>query len=173
MSCGSWERRISAYLNEELSAREMLEAGAHFAACPRCASVLNETRKTVLALRNAERLTVSSDFAEKLQFRLAAPLPARSRFAWFSDLAGVFRPRLLPAWGAGAVAIAMCFVLLKPGIQNPSPTLLPADTERIAEVPAGIVPALVLTAADPFEDLGAANLAAHSAVSESTLPSQP
>lgn len=77
MTCTDWQTRLSAYVDAELSPREMGDFRAHAAQCPACASAALATMEAKAALRRSGR---HYDAPADLRARLLAGLrgtPAR------------------------------------------------------------------------------------------------
>ncbi len=126
MNCKTIQPLLSEYIDNVLSARDTWEVDKHLSECNPCAGALNELRRTVGLLAEAPRFEVSVNFMEKLQSRIAVIEPQPPRMAWFSGLREMFRPRVLPAWGAavGACGLAVFFLASRPIVEidrTPSP----------------------------------------------------
>jgi anti-sigma factor RsiW len=152
---------LSEYIDNTLSARDTWEVDRHLQTCHACARTLNELRQTVRAIADAPRYEVSSDFMERLQMRLASVEQKPARPPFLAGLQDIFRPRLLPAWGAALATIVIAAVLLIPRspIHNGSgivPQSVPDNTLQMATTQN-----VALTAVNPFEDLAVSNLTAH------------
>ena len=164
MTCRIAEGLLSEYIDDALSARDTLAVEKHLAECHGCTRLLNETRRTVGLLAGAQRFDLSSEFAEKLQERLAGVEQHPARMAWVESLHALFRPRVLPIWGAAAGACALIVLVVATGSLrvHPRATGLPASTgARIVQT--ARVQSIALAASDPFGDTAAASVAANAA----------
>ena len=160
MRCNAVEPLLSEYIDNRLSARQTLEVERHLSDCHACTRFLNELRRTVGVLASTPQFTVSEDFMANLQSRLEGLQPNPSPRAWMENIRALFRPRILPVWGAAAAAAALAAVLLLPraGDDNSSlPVILPQNTAAVTASHQNVV----ISASDPFADLAATNLAAH------------
>jgi hypothetical protein len=158
MRCKSVEPLLSEYIDERLSARRTLEVERHLAECHACTRTLNELRRTVSLVQEAPALRVSEDFTAGLQARLQGLEPAPAPRAWLEGARALFRPRALPVWGAAAGLAALGIVLLIPRGEELKPPRSPVETLAVGTASHQNV---AISAADPFADIGAANLAAH------------
>ena len=161
MKCRAVEPLLSEYIDDRLSARDTLEVRRHLAECNGCARTFNELRRTVELVSAAPQRELSGDFMSVLQSRLEGLEPAPARQAWMENVRSLFRPRILPVWGAAAAVAGLAILLLLPGgdgkIEPPaglgvreSSTAQLASHQNVA-----------ISASDPFADIGTANLAAH------------
>jgi anti-sigma factor RsiW len=114
MNCNTIQPRLSEYIDNALSARDTWEVDKHLADCNACTRALNEMRQTVSILTEAPRFEVSSDFMEKLHARIAVIEPEPPRVTWLASVRELFRPRVLPAWGAAMGACALALIMLMP-----------------------------------------------------------
>jgi anti-sigma factor RsiW len=165
MNCKQVEPLLSEYLDNTLSARDTWEVDRHLTVCPECQKTLNELRQTVSLLVQTPRFELSEDFTMKLQARLEKLEPRPSRSCWLNTLKEIFRPRVLPAWGAATVACGLLIVFIliqKPVMQEPGQPALPSS--EITEVQQAKTQNIALSASNPLDDLSAANLAAHSSM---------
>jgi hypothetical protein len=106
----------------------------------------------------APELRVSDDFMAGLQSRLQGLEPAPARGAWVENVRALFRPRLLPAWGAAAgFAVLVIGLMIARDAPNP---IVPPPSEVFTAATASHQN-VAITALDPLADIGAANLAAH------------
>jgi anti-sigma factor RsiW len=155
MNCQKVQPLLSEYIDNVLSARDTWEVDKHLALCNPCTRVLNEMRRTVDVLGAAPRFEVSTDFMDKLQGRIAALESPRPRRAWFANLQDLFRPRVLPAWGAAMAACALAviiFVPSKPPVEPP-----PLQKSELAQTVTS--QNVALAASNPLGDPAAALLA--------------
>jgi len=161
MKCRAVEPLLSEYIDDRLSARQTLEVQRHLADCNGCARTYNELRRTVEFVSASPQLQVSDDFMSGLQSRLEGLEPKPSPSAWIENVRSLFRPRVLPVWGAAAAVAALAVVMLIPSaevdqVRPAGPRLQEAATTRTASHQN-----VAISASDPFADIGAANLAAH------------
>ena len=160
MRCNAVEPLLSEYIDDRLSARQTLDVERHLSDCHACTRVLNELRRTVQALASSPRLSVSDDFMTSLQARLEGREPDPAPRAWVENIRALFRPRVLPVWGAALGATALAVMLLIPHdtenpaipriVRTPDPSAIAASHQNVA-----------ISASDPFADIATANLAAH------------
>jgi hypothetical protein len=176
--CLQAQSLLSDYVDNTLSARQVLDVEKHLTDCPDCAALAREMRTTVSLLRSSARFDTDNDFMAKLHARLDGlePEAAHPRLTlatardWFASVRGSLRARRVPALSLGVAATAIiAFIVLphtpasntdltnplRPGTGSPSP--IAADTLRRN---------VALAASNPFEDPAAANLAAHAALKE-------
>src|SRR5258708_2937961 len=120
MNCKKFEPLLSEYIDNSLSARNTWEVDRHLADCNSCSRALNELRRTVDIVADSAQFAVSPDFMAGLQSRLAGLEPAPERRAWISWVRELFRPRVLPAWGAAAATCALAVIILtsRPGVHS-------------------------------------------------------
>ena len=114
MKCRAVEPLLSEYIDDRLSARGTLEVQRHLAECNGCARTFNELRRTVELFSMAPQLEVSDDFMSGLQSRLEGIEPAPAGHAWMENVRSLFRPRILPVWGAAAAVAALAIVMWIP-----------------------------------------------------------
>jgi anti-sigma factor RsiW len=138
---------LSEYIDNTLSARDMLQVEAHVADCNACARSLNEMRQTVRLVAELPRFEVGADFMQSLQTRLAAVEPEPSRPAWIDGIRQLFRPRAIPVWGAAVCGAVLVAVI-------PRPSSVPGEG-TIATASSG--PSIVQTARNQSVALAAAN----------------
>jgi anti-sigma factor RsiW len=160
MRCYAVEPLLSEYIDNRLSARQTIEVERHLAECNACARSLNELRRTVSLVGDSARLSVSEDFMRNLQSRLEGLQPNPAPRAWLESVRSLFRPRILPVWGAAAAAAAIAVIVLMP--QNPEIVGVsrPARKPNISAIAASHQN-VAISASDPFADIASANLAAH------------
>jgi len=161
MNCNTIQPRLSEYIDNALSARDTWEVDKHLGDCNAFTRALNELRQTVSILTDAPRFEVSSDFMEKLHARIAVIEPEPPRVTWLASVREMFRPRVLPAWGAAMGACALALIVLMPrtsvgvGVKEFSPkqpTVSLVQTARNQSV--------ALAATNPLGDPAAAALVA-------------
>lgn len=166
MKCSKVQALLSEYVDNALSARDTWEVERHLSICHECTRMVNELRRIVAVLSEAPRYEVSPDFMERLQARLFALEPEPTRKTWGDYLGHLFRPRALPAWGAGlAYTVLLLMIWLLPrssGVQNGLPNVDAGPSVEGRLIQVAKTQNVVLAASDPFEDLAAANLAADS-----------
>lgn len=81
MNCEMLQSRLSAYLDGELSGRDMLAIRSHIHQCPECAQVLEIERMTKEALSGIPTIEPPADFEERLIAKVMAQ-PTRSSRTW-------------------------------------------------------------------------------------------
>lgn len=156
MNCQQIQKRLSDFVDERLAARDTWEVDRHLADCTTCTAMVNDLRKTVHALRSVPEIAVSDDFMASLNARLAKVEPKPARLSVLTNLAQMFRPRMLPAWGAAAACgLAMIIFVSRPGMV-PTP-VVNAPASKVAAQ--GVQSHAAAVVSDPFEDVAAANLA--------------
>jgi len=157
MKCPNIKPLLSEYIDNTLSAHVTWEVDKHLADCNPCTRMLNEMRQTVSLLSAAPRLDVPPDFMAKLQSRIAAVEPAPPRRAWLSGIAEMFRPRVLPAWGAAVAACGLAVIVLLPKASEPGQGAAALDP---AMVQAARSHNVELATSNPLGDPAAAALVA-------------
>src|SRR5437773_8586705 len=105
MNCRTAQPLLSEYIDNALSARQTWDLDRHLGVCHECTRLLNELRRTAELTSGAPRFEVSTDFMDRLQSKLANVEPEAGGAAWIQTVRALFRPRILPAWGA---AFATC-----------------------------------------------------------------
>jgi anti-sigma factor RsiW len=162
MKCDKIQPMLSAFIDNALSARETWEVDRHLAECHECQRNLNEMKRTVQLLHDVPAFEVSADFDAKLQAKLSKLQPKPDRFLWIREFSRMFRPRLLPAWGAasilGIVLVLMTFFNQKP-IRTTNRNSFPAMEANFVQQ--AKVQNMAFTAVNPLEDVSIANLSAH------------
>jgi anti-sigma factor RsiW len=185
--CRDVQTLLSDYVDNTLSARQVWEVEKHLADCADCAETARQLQATVRLLRATERLDTADDFMAKLHARLDGlePEPAPSRFglgALFDGLRGLreaVQRHRVPAFGLGISAAALTAVLVfsRSGVTTTdSGPVLPPTLPRLAgQLPnAGdsLKRNVALVASNPFDDPVAANLEAHSELSDAGTPAE-
>ncbi|MCC6728072.1 MAG: zf-HC2 domain-containing protein [Chthonomonadales bacterium] len=158
MRCSEAGPLLSGHIDDTLTARQALELGKHLAECNGCARLSHELRRTVALAAAAPRAAAPDGFVDAVHARIArrrrTPTPvvwATATWAWVSWRRGPVM--------ATALALTLAVALLSTG-QGPP------DVERAPEphaVQAARSQSVALAAADPLEDIAAANLAAQPA----------
>ena len=156
MDCRNVQPLLSEYIDNALSGRSTWEVDRHLADCHECTRLLNELRRTADLVGSAPRFEVSPDFMSNLQSRLARLEPEPARSAWLEGIRRLFRPRVIPAWGAALGTCVLAVILMIP---RPGAKLTPASEPMNVQVAAR--QNVALSASDPFADTAAANLTAH------------
>lgn len=177
--CQRVEAQLTDYLDNTLTARQMLDVEKHLGACAECATLCRETQATVRLLRSAEVYDTSHDFMAKLHARLDGLEPEPQRTGglslalrdWFVNVRRALRVHRVPALSLGVASVAV-FVLIGASVFYPS---TPEHLVEAAGAPASEVRAVTaqslktnvaLAASNPFDDPVAANLEAHSALKD-------
>src|SRR5436305_1599247 len=153
MNCSTVKPMLSDFIDNQLSARDTWEVDRHLPACSDCTRALNELRRTVALVADAPRREVSQEFMVGLQAKLVGLEPLPACRAWLASFAELFRPRVLPAWGAGLAAAALALILLlprMPGLRQHPPV------EQVAEqvVKTATRQNVAIQATDPLADIG-------------------
>ena len=81
MNCEMLQSRLSAYLDGELSGRDMLAVRSHVHQCPECAKVLEIERLTKEAIAGIPTIEPPADFEERLVAKVMAN-PIRTTRTW-------------------------------------------------------------------------------------------
>lgn len=164
LNCKKITPLLSVFIDDRLSARDTFEVDRHLNECRECAKTYDLMKRTVEIVSSAPRFDAPDDFAVRLQARLETIQPAPARNVWLQELGDLFRPRLLPAWGAAVGACALTLVMIYT-FQPPVKTAFvksPSGTDTVV-VQQARVQNVALAASSPLEDVSVANLAAHSA----------
>ncbi len=162
MKCDKIQPMLSAFIDNALSARDTWEVDRHLAECHECQRNLNEMKCTIKLLHDIPSFEVSADFDAKLQEKLSELQPKPDRFMWIKGLSRMFRPRLLPAWGAasilGILLVMMVFFNQKP-IRTVNLNTFPSTEANFVQQ--AKVQNMAFSAVNPLEDVSIANLSAH------------
>lgn len=161
MRCKAVEPRLSEYIDNRLSARGTLEVERHISDCHSCTRALNELRRTVALLNESPERAVSADFMANLQSRLNGLEPAPTPRAWMQNIASLFRPRVLPVWGAAAAMAGLAIVMMIPRTPEISTDVIGIRPADVTAAQTASHQNLAISVSDPFADIGASNLAAH------------
>jgi anti-sigma factor RsiW len=185
--CRDVRTLLSDYVDNTLSARQVWEVEKHLADCADCAETARQMQATVRLLRTAERLDTADDFMAKLHARLDGlePEPAPSRFglgALRDGLRGLreaMQRYRVPAFGLGisAAALATVLVFSRSGVTTtdtaPSPPpVAPRNAGQALNAGDPLKRNVALVASNPFDDPVAANLEAHSELSDAGAPAE-
>jgi anti-sigma factor RsiW len=182
--CRDVQTQLSDYVDNTLSARQVWEVEKHLASCPDCAETARQMQATVRLLRATERLDTGDDFMAKLHARLDGlePEPAPSRLglgALYDGLREAVQRYRVPAFGLGisAAALATVLVFSRSGVTTTdSAPVLPPTLPRLAGQSPNAGDSLkrnvALVASNPFDDPVAANLEAHSELSDAGAPAE-
>lgn len=81
MNCEMLQSRLSAYLDGELSGRDMMAIRSHIHLCPECAGILEIERLTKEALAGVPAVEPPADFEERLVSAVMAA-PVRANRTW-------------------------------------------------------------------------------------------
>lgn len=81
MTCEMLQSRLSAYLDGELSGRDMQAFRAHLHQCPECAQILEIERITKEVLAGAPMIEPPADFEERLIAKVMSE-PVRVNRSW-------------------------------------------------------------------------------------------
>jgi anti-sigma factor RsiW len=88
MHCSSSERRLDAYVDGSLAARERARVAAHLATCARCSAILEEFRAIDALLLSPRTLELVPNFTFKVMAEVRSlPQPHRSHVPSFRILA--------------------------------------------------------------------------------------
>lgn len=111
-------RRLSAYLDTEISPEETAEVRSHLALCPDCRAEIEELRATRRLLGSLEAPELPQGFAADLRTRLGRP--PSSRWAWW--------PAWVPRPAAAFAVLALVLLLLSvPAIRGHQDRLRAAE----------------------------------------------
>lgn len=166
MNCKQTQPLLSEFIDNSLSARDTFEVDRHLGQCRECEFALHEMRRTVQLLQSAPRYEVGAEFMERLNARLMQVRPTAPRWLWAQNLQQIFRPRMLPAWGALSAMACLVIVLANMPHIPSAPVPGSMDAAVVRAEPIAVQDArtqnVTLAASDPLQDISAANLAAHS-----------
>jgi anti-sigma factor RsiW len=157
--CRSVEPKLSDYIENALSAREVWEVEKHLTACAECTQLSQQMQATVQVLRSADRYDTADDFMAKLHARLdlVEPEPVRGWSLrdmaqnWLVSLQAGMRTWHVPALTAGFAAVAL--VLLVNGNMRVAPPK-EVSPPTVAGSAAGedLSRQVAFTASNPFDD---------------------
>ncbi len=177
--CGRMQILLSDYIDNTLSGRQVWEVERHLAECRVCADQAHEMQATVQLLQAAPRYDTGDDFMAKLHARLdtVEPEQARSPLAglrdWLGSLPSALNSRRAPALALG---MAMAVLALLTFLPRPTPTnpVLPGPgTPPPALSVVTLQRNVALAALNPLDDPAAANLEAHTAMTEASAAPDP
>lgn len=77
MACNEWAERVSAYIDDELSAADHDAVEAHLAACPECAKAAADLRKVSSLIRALPRVAAPADLVGAVRATVAPPAQGR------------------------------------------------------------------------------------------------
>jgi anti-sigma factor RsiW len=160
MNCKKTQKLLSLHVDGRLSGHATWEVDRHLAECNACTHVANELRKTVAVVSSAPRFDAPTDFAAKLQQRLARVETAPRRRTWSDALRAAARPRVLPAWAAAATAVVLIAVLARGPKVTEGPVSVRPPVDTVVLRPSGDQQ-IALTASGPLDDVSASVLTAH------------
>lgn len=157
--CRLVEPKLSDYMENALSAREVWEVEKHLTACPECSRLSQQMQATVQVLRSADRYDTADDFMAKLHARLdeVAPEPTRG---WslrdmaqncLSSVQAGMRTLHVPALTAGFAAAALVLLVHGNLAIIPAPPELP-PTAASAAAGEDLSRQVAFTASNPFDD---------------------
>lgn len=134
MNCSRFRNSLSAFIERELSQVELEAFQAHVVDCPACHDLSSNTELAIQELKLAEKVTVSPQFALRLQERLEGQTtsPALRWKDWwsFGQVFGL-EPRYATASVLAAFALIFFLFQLLPMGSAPegrSPYLAPVDS---------------------------------------------
>lgn len=157
--CGAVELRLSDYIENALSAREVWEVEKHLTSCAGCTQAAQQMQATVHVLRSADRYDTGDDFMAKLHMRLddLEPEPVRGRSLWntvqdwLGSLQAGARTWHVPALTAGFAAAAL--VLIVHGtLPTTPPQSVPFSTTAGVAAGEDLSRQVAFTASNPFDD---------------------
>jgi len=125
--CGSFERRLSDYLNGALPPQEHVELEKHLSSCDACRRKADTMRRTVFLLQGLEQHRTSPDFKAALYRKLSSVQEPSPKSFW-----QIF-PSLRARWLWRPVAAVAILVLLAVGLwkgRSHSPASAP-DNEYV------------------------------------------
>ncbi len=179
--CGKIPSLLSEYVDDTLSGRQVWEVEKHLAECADCAALLHEMRATVQLMQAAPHYDTSDDFMAKLHTRLDTlepqKTPGRPRLEavrdWLADAQEALRTRRAPALAFGTAMLALAvFLLLPRPVTGPSGGNLPVPPSMTPPPTAALQRSVALAANNPLDDPAAANLEAHTALTEANSVSE-
>jgi len=130
MTCKSWRKQMSAYLDGELGPAEAAALESHVETCGACANAVAELRSALQLLDDHPGLEPSSDFDARFARRLQQE-QARQRAE--QALAPWWRWRWPALVTVAAAVCAVCGFLIL-GRDRPSRELAPAELEMVAKL---------------------------------------
>ena len=143
MDCRTFQKHHVAFIDDTLSAVDMLEMQIHVAECESCARHDASERRALLLFRNLPRVEPSANFQSRLDSRLRearlsmkptrAPLPYRN-FAFAAALA-----LLAGVWAAASFSEITDPIILSPVVATiPEPASPLANPALVASVSTGL-----------------------------------
>jgi anti-sigma factor RsiW len=176
--CRQAQSLLSDYIDNTLSARQVLDIEKHLTDCPECATRARDLRTTVNLLQRSERFDTDDDFMAKLHARLDGlePEATRARLSvaairdWLAGMRVSLRAARVPALSLGVAATALfaAFIFQRASEPAVSGTGTPAPVSEMPIAAQTLHRNVALAASNPFEDPVAANLAAHAALKENS-----
>jgi anti-sigma factor RsiW len=111
------DRQLSAFIDDDLSARERAFVDAHCAECPRCARRKQEYTQIQRALRGLPQPEIQEDYAlTRIRARIASGETEKRGSGWLTS--NVFGRSLAVLGTAALIAFALFFTLTHSGNQN-------------------------------------------------------
>jgi anti-sigma factor RsiW len=166
VKCRKTGSKLSEYVDNTLSAREMWEVEKHLAECAACSQLAQRTQQTVQVLRSAETLDAGDQFMANLHARLdnLGPVPTRRTPVavmreWLYDIRQQLNARPIPTLSVGMVSFIVAALLFS-GKTGPVGPLSVGATENVSRE--ALDRHVAVTASDPFDDPVAAKLEAES-----------
>ena len=157
--CHSLELRLSDYIENALSAREVWEVEKHLTSCADCTQAAQQMQATVQVLRSADRYDTGDDFMAKLHARLddLEPETVRGRSLrnrvqdWLGGLQAGVRTWNVPALTAGFAAAALVLIV-HGSLPTPPPQIAPASGTAAVAAGEDLSRQVAFTASNPFDD---------------------
>lgn len=131
--CAKFQSLSTDYMDDALSAREVIDVEKHLNSCSMCASLFHQSRELTELLHAAPRLDTSKDFMNSLHGRLDNLDPqATSRRStlsvlqdWLADFNITFNQLRAPAAGMGFAVVLLTILFfaqsnIRPGVKHNS-----------------------------------------------------
>ncbi len=176
--CQATRALLSEYIENALSARQVWDVEKHLAICRECTQYGETLKATVALLQSAPRFDTSDDFMARLHARMDSLEPQALRRPTFVEslrdqgkaVWQSLRIHRVPAFGVSLVALVLVAGVASRRPNTPVYTASP-QSEAQALLTEPLRQSVALAAHDPLEDPAAANLEAHTALSENGSPS--
>ncbi len=152
MTCAKAHRLVSAWLDQELSAEEMIDLENHLDACPSCSILASDLARIHRAARMPATAPIGDDFLIGVETRIAASRLRSRRCRW----SAATLPRM------GLVAAGVCAVAVLALTSNPRQRVSEfTEAEAETNLRMASMQSVGLAAGDPLEDVAIASLTAH------------
>lgn len=139
MNCDGVRGLLSAYVDGELSAGELLRVEQHLRRCHWCADEVDALRQTIALVATLEEVEVPAAFHAQLHSRLVAlgpPVQAARTATAHRARRQDFRRWAVPAAAAAALVIGMAGLnRMNPPLPGPAPAFQAKDPGTVAQQP--------------------------------------